>query len=219
MSSSCKVCTAKRAGLVPQKRKCTCNSGVTAQRNRKAAVPAAERYPPMWEAIPLWDEEDIRIESSGIDAAREGRVTFVPNPAASDFHEFEKELDWAAMTDDLAAVQEVMQRSKLNRLTDCYAFSVEEARRNALATACLNGSKELVEYWLDSEKLLVSDRCPHYDPNSAVETPCVAATPLHIAAAYGQAVIVQELLSRGADAALSASDGTSPFYRACEQVN
>jgi hypothetical protein len=164
-------------------------------------VPAAERDPPMWEAIPLWDEEDIRIESSGIDAAREGRVTFVPNPAASDFHEFEKELDWAAMTDDLAAVQEVMQRSKLNRLTDRYAFSVEEARRNALATACLNGSKELVEYWLDSEKLLVSDRCPHYDPNSAVETPCVAATPLHIAAAYGQAVIVQELLSRGADAA------------------
>ena len=56
-------------------------------------------------------------------------MTFVPNPAASDFHEFEKELDWAAMTDDLAAVQEVMQRSKLNRLTDRYAFSVEEAQK------------------------------------------------------------------------------------------
>ena len=177
-------------------------------------MPAAERDPPMWEAIPLWDEEDIRIESSGIDAAREGRVTFVPNPAASDFHEFEKELDWAAMTDDLAAVQEVMQRSKLNRLTDRYAFSVEEARRNALAIACLNGSKELVEYWLDSEKLLVSDRCPHY-----YEKDEVAATPLHIAAANGHAAIVQELLSRGADPDSPASDGTTPFFRACEEVS
>ena len=57
----CKVCKAKRAGTAPPKRKCTCDSGTTVQRNRvsaSAAVPArAEREPPMWQAIPgLFDE-------------------------------------------------------------------------------------------------------------------------------------------------------------------
>ena len=42
MSSSCKVCAMKRAGLAPPKRKCSCDSGITVQRDRKSAcAPAA----------------------------------------------------------------------------------------------------------------------------------------------------------------------------------
>ena len=162
MSSSCKVCTAKRAGLAPPKRKCTCDSGVTAQRSTSSRTSvAAEQDPerdPMRDALPdLFDDYDVRVES--IDSGS-GCVCFPPNPAAQDFHEFEEALDNAAMTDDLAGVQAAMEQCERTNLKARYAYSVEETRRNALAIACMHGSKELLEYWLDGQKLLVSDRCP-----------------------------------------------------------
>ena len=216
MSSSCKVCTAKRAGLAPPKRKCTCDSGVTAQRSTSSRkIVAVEQDPerdPMRDALPdLFDDYDVRVES--IDSGS-GCVCFPPNPAAQDFHEFEEALDNAAMTDDLAGVQAAMEQCERTNLKARYAYSVEETRRNALAIACMHGSKELLEYWLDGQKLLVSDRRPHF-----YEEDEVAATPLHIAAAFGHAAIVQELISRGADPDVPASDGTTPFYRACEEVS
>ena len=64
--------------------------------------------------------------------------------------------------DDLDELQAVMERSNLSSLTTRYAYSMEELRRNALGWACMTGSKQLLEYWLDHQKLLVSDRCPHY---------------------------------------------------------
>ena len=205
------MCTAKCAGLAPPKRKCTCDSGVTVQRDRKSAAAAPECEPPMWDALPdLFDDYDVRVES--IDSGS-GCACFVPNPAAQDFHDFSDALDMA-MSDDLAGVQAAMEQSDLATLTARYAYSVEELRRCALAFACLNGSKELVKYWLDSQKLNVDDRCPYY-----FDDVTVAATPLFIAVAAGQPAIVQELLSRGADPHLAASDGTTPFYRACEEVS
>ena len=47
----------------------------------------------------------------------------------------------------------------------------------------------------------------------------VAATPLHIAAAYGHVLLVEELITRGGDPAAAASDGTTAVYRACEGVS
>ena len=215
----CKVCKAKRAGTAPPKRKCTCDSGTTVQRNRvsaSAAVPArAEREPPMWQAIPgLFDEFDVRVESSSVDASGHSCVVFPPNPAAQDFHDFQHALDYAVQTDDVDELQAVMERSDLASLEARHAYSMEELRRNALGWACMTGSKELLEYWLDRQKLLVSDQCPYY-----YEKDEVAATPLHIAAANGHAAIVQELLLRGADPDSPASDGTTPFFRACEEVS
>ena len=171
----------------------------------------------MWQAIQdLFDEFDVRIvdEFDSVDGSGRSRIVNKPNPAAQDFHDFEYALDSAVEADDLDELQAVMERSNLSSLTTRYAYSMEELRRNALGWACMTGSKQLLEDWLDHQKLLVSDQCPHY-----YEKGEVAATPLHIAAANGHAAIVQELLSRGADPDSPASDGTTPFYRACEEVS
>jgi len=148
-----------------------------------------------------------------------GEIVFVgrEKPAAADFWSFTTHVEQASEAGDIDTVQSLLSSSLMRNLAGRYAFSMEETRRVVLSEACQSGSVPLVSYLLDDGgqlgKMCISDCCRAYSDSDVV------ASPLWIAARNGESDLVQMLIVRGADAGLAASDGTTPFYAACQADN
>ena len=214
-ASACKVCEAKLAGRAPPRRKCSCESGLTSKRNRACAPAANERLPTLADlGLDLIDEEDV-CELQQVQLHTGDVVTvFGENPAAADFHQFTKDADKVSEAGDAGAMKSLLSSSVVLSLAARYARSVESLRRDILSHACQTGNITLVAHLLDDGgqlgKMLVSDRC------FTAAGSCEAASPLWIAAANGESDLVKMLIARGADPSGAASDGTTPFYAACQ---
>ena len=103
MSSSCKVCVAKRAGLAPPKRKCSCDSGITVQRDRKSAcAPAANEL----------------VGGQIVTALGE-------NPKTTNFWSFDDQITTASQDGDLAVVQSLLASCDVLGFAERYARSLE----------------------------------------------------------------------------------------------
>ena len=213
-TTACRVCAAKLAGRAPPRRKCTCDSGLTSNRNRASAPTSDERSSDcLGIAYDLNDRDDATSlrEIEGTD----GQVHAVmgDNPEAADFWSFDDQITTASEVGDVAAVQSLLANSDVLGFAERYASSFEWTRRVVLGNACCAGSVPLVTFLLDDGgplgKMQVLDRCFTVD---AKET----ALPIRVAAGCGQCDLVQLLIARGADVNAAASDGTTSCYAACE---
>lgn len=225
MPPLCAVCLAKEACTAVPKRKCTCESGQTQQRNRRVSRKRVESLS-MFEMDHdplehLFDLEECEQEMS-MNKQEDGTIRLnigEPSPDALDFHVFQHAF-WKALGDkqevvDCQGMISLWSQADVQGFEKRFAKRMEELRRRGIVAAIQHGDLRLMEFWLDSSLLStprtsVSDLCPCY-----VEARGHAATPLWIAVAYGRPSLAQKLIERGADLEAQASDGSTPFWRAC----
>ena len=138
--------------------------------------------------------------------------------AAGPHNDFEDALWHASEDADFETVVALMSDSTLTPLLAKHALTMDNIFRGVVACAAQVGSLKLIEYWLGSgspyPRLSAADGYAVFDDHYLGNG--VVASLLWIAATYGHYNIVQALLSRGSDPCVAASDGSTPFYRACE---
>jgi hypothetical protein len=137
------------------------------------------------------------------------------------FWTFHNAMMGASVDGDLASVQSLMARSGAD-IAARFAQSFDKyVRRGCLSSACEHGHLDLLAYWLEDSSLMpplrVNDYVIDYGRPEDCREEGVAAPLLWVAAAHGQYDLAQALLVRGADPEAPASDGSTPFYVACEQ--
>jgi hypothetical protein len=166
-AEACPVSKARRAGLAPPKRKCTCESGITIQRHSVSTVQSSSRssasqrieirvlgLPP--DLVDKDDTLDFRdMVLSG------GEVISVLNTTeeSSDYWPSHENVIQASESGNVAAVRSLLEGSVVANLATRYEASTEWTRREALGVACANGRLSLVWLWLDDGGLQLSDRC------------------------------------------------------------
>ena len=215
----CAVCTAKRTGGRVPKRKCTCNSGDTATRNRAPIGRYAER-----------EGRDADVIMFGPKSA-----AMIDMPTA----EYDSLLNFA-YEDDFSGCRgffEVCQSGDLELVKSLSARGCKDSRvswqlfwREAVSSACESGQLEVLRYLLSISSVSLTDLCPFNepfeDPNAGIDRGLLVgqtlyepvpnpAPPLWIAAESGHCELVSHLFQQGADPNQPAFDRATPFFRAC----
>lgn len=241
-AAACDVCRAKQLGEKVPRRKCSCASGLTTQRDR-----ACDRRKEREERAATWrdpfdpslhDELIVKstpgFRSPGVASAQGFHFKSPEELSCSvDSAEFDDHrAHWEALSDwerfkyrlELSThgssgeyaekLRSLLSSDDFARFARVHAQSLNMRLRQVMLHVCLEGVVDAVRH-LMAAGMKVSDLITYYD-NDGGHAP-IAAQPLYLAAAAGSVDLARWLLQMGADPNGKASDGTSAFYVACQE--
>ena len=211
MSTACVVCAARAAGTCIPKRKCTCDSGLTAGRSTLVATS-------------LRHDERAERDALGIMYPSESFHDEMDDAEFDEMQEFALKLQETIKAGDVDGVR-VLGKRGCKLVSDEWTDEMywADCWREALSCACEYGQRDVLMYLLDECNAPLLALCPHRDPLDPAfeelgrEPMPNPAPPLFIAAESGQTEVVCMLLERGADINAAAYDGQTPFLAACYQ--
>lgn len=223
-STLCAVCTAKRTGARVPKRKCTCNSGDIATRNRLPLDRFHERCARDAFEIMFGSFVQPRYDINGdtvytipreyaLSARGLVRNTYLAADGVTVYHGIEE----VCMAGDMHVLETICKGLlglSPGRYTSCLYW------REAISAACESGKLEVLQYLLRVSSVSVAELCPYDEPvdvdrfpdDEPVPNP---APPLWIASRFGHSALVSALIDLRADVNQTAYDGSSPFWIAC----
>ena len=226
----CAVCAAKLSGARVPKRKCTCKSGDTAARN---TGPKRRRWEERQDRWTPWRQSEIMFGAPFYDLPEEEwhelhDLAYSKVCTSADGLRSYTGFMEVCRSDDLVLLESLGTRG-------CNAASVDWRLfwREAASNACKAGQRDVLRYLLCISSVSASDLCPYEEPldfepeadpedlyegnpedlYDKVPNP---APLLWIAAKFGHADLVDQLVEHGADPNQPAYDGTTPFWVACE---
>ena len=216
-STLCIVCRAKQLGdqHVPR-RKCTCNSGLTVQKDR-----ACDRAKEREQRARTWEDpcgDDLCDLVEPVEPCQHDLASL------NDWGKFVRKLG-ACVRGDAAYAElcELLRSDDFDRLRLIHARSLDARLRWFFGIVCSRGTPEQAREFINVG-LKVTDLSTNFDTFGCV---CLddgslsadpmprAVQPLYHAASAGNTTMLSWLLEQGADPAVPASDGTTPFYAAC----
>jgi hypothetical protein len=211
MSTACVVCAARAAGTRIPKRKCTCDSGLTAGRSTLVATS-------------LRHDERAERDALGVMYPSESFHDEMDDAEFDEMQEFALKLQERIKAGDVDGVR-VLGKRGCKLVSDEWTDEMywADCWREALSCACEYGQRGVLVYLLDECNASLLALCPHRDPLDPAfeelgqEPMPNPAPPLFIAAESGQTEVVCMLLERGADINAAAYDGQTPFFAACYQ--